>query len=41
MLQATQSVMGASAQPTEESKAIADAFNEIAKSIAETLKKKK
>jgi hypothetical protein len=41
MLQATQSVMGASAQPTEESKAVADAFNEIAKSIAETLKKKK
>ena len=41
MLQVTQSVMGASAQPTEESKAVAEAFNEMAKSIADTLKKKK
>jgi hypothetical protein len=41
MLQATQSVVGASAEPTEESKAVAEALNETAKNIAEALKKKK
>ena len=41
MLQATQSAMGVAAEPTEESKAVADAFNEMAKGIAEGLKKKK
>jgi hypothetical protein len=41
MLQATQSVVGSSAVPTEESKAVADALNETAKSVAEALKKKK
>jgi hypothetical protein len=41
MLQATQSLIGSSNEQTEESKAVADALNETAKSIAESLKKKK
>jgi hypothetical protein len=41
MLQATQSLIGSSKEQTEESKAVADALNETAKSIAEALKKKK
>src|SRR5215475_3070997 len=41
MLQATQSLIGSSNEQTEESKAVADALNETAKSIAEALKKKK
>jgi hypothetical protein len=41
MLQATQSLIGSSNEQTEESKAVVDAFNETAKSIAEALKKKK
>jgi hypothetical protein len=41
MLQATQSLIGSSNEQTEESKAVADALNETAKSIAEALKRKK
>jgi len=40
MLQATQSLIASSNEQTEESKAVADALNETAKSIAEALKKK-
>lgn len=41
MLQATQLALGSSAEPTEESKAVADALSEAAKGIAEALKKRK